>query len=99
MRKTIRYCHDNIVLATAISPDGRLAATGGGNNQEIHLWTLHDGELQKRFRGSDYLGGNLYLIAIGVSDYQNDTLDLRYAAADAHALHNALIAQQGKAYH
>ena len=32
--------HDNVVIATAISPDGRWAATGGGSNNEIHLWDL-----------------------------------------------------------
>jgi WD40 repeat protein len=32
--------HDNIVLA----PDGRWAATGGGDNSEIHLWDLASGE-------------------------------------------------------
>ena len=36
--------HDNVVLATAFSPDGRWAATGGGNNQEIHLWDPHSGK-------------------------------------------------------
>jgi WD40 repeat protein len=42
--------------------------------------------------------GDLYLVAVGVSDYKEDNLDLHYAAADAHALHRALVAQQGKAY-
>ena len=36
--------HDNIVLATAFSPDGRWAATGGGANMEIHLWDPHSGK-------------------------------------------------------
>ena len=36
--------HDNIVIATAISPDGHWAATGGGGNSEIHLWDLASGE-------------------------------------------------------
>ena len=36
--------HDNIVLATAFSPDGRWAATGGGANEEIHLWDSHSGK-------------------------------------------------------
>ena len=36
--------HDNVVLATAFSPDGRWAATGGGRNQEIHLWDPHSGK-------------------------------------------------------
>jgi len=43
--------HDNIVIATAVSPDGRVVATGGGNNHEIHLWSLHDGKLQQRLSG------------------------------------------------
>jgi WD40 repeat protein len=43
--------HDNIVLATAISPSGRWAATGGGNNQEIQIWTLRDGKLKQRLVG------------------------------------------------
>jgi uncharacterized caspase-like protein len=37
-------------------------------------------------------------VAVGVSDYKEDNLDLHYAAADAHALHRALVAQEGKAY-
>jgi WD40 repeat protein len=44
-RELITYReHDNIVLATAISPDGRWAATGGGNNHEIHIWDLTTGK-------------------------------------------------------
>jgi WD40 repeat protein len=31
---------ENIVLGAAISPDGRLAATGGGNNSLIHVWEM-----------------------------------------------------------
>ena len=43
--ETVTYSgHDNIVLATAISPDGRWAATGGGDNRGIHLWDLASGE-------------------------------------------------------
>ncbi len=38
--------HDNSVLATAFSPDGRWAATGGGANMEIHLWDPHSGKPQ-----------------------------------------------------
>ncbi|MDM8517767.1 caspase family protein [Desulfobacterales bacterium HSG16] len=43
--------HDNIVLATAISPDGRLAATGGGNNQDLLIWDLSTGKVKKRLSG------------------------------------------------
>ena len=42
-REIVTYSgHDNIVLATAISPDGRWAATGGGDKEEIHLWDLRE---------------------------------------------------------
>jgi WD40 repeat protein len=30
--------HDNAVQASAFSPDGRWVATGGGANNEIHIW-------------------------------------------------------------
>ncbi len=55
---------------------------------------------QVYFTGNRQERRNLYLVAVGVSDYQDDSLglDLRYAAADAHALHNILVTQQGKAY-
>ena len=43
--------HQNIVLATAISPDGTIAATGGGNNQEIYLWDIRTGTIQQRLIG------------------------------------------------
>ncbi|MBS0587449.1 MAG: caspase family protein [Proteobacteria bacterium] len=43
--------HQNIVLATAISPDGNTAATGGGNNQEIYLWNIRTGTIQQRLIG------------------------------------------------
>lgn len=36
--------HDNVVLATAISPDGRTAATAGGDNDEIYLWSTRTGQ-------------------------------------------------------
>jgi WD40 repeat protein len=35
--------HNNVVVAAAISPDARLAATGGGSDQEIRLWELATG--------------------------------------------------------
>jgi len=44
--------HDNIVLATAISPDGRWAATGGGDNKEIHIWDLKTGAPRLREDGT-----------------------------------------------
>ena len=44
--------HDNIVLAAAISPDGRLVATGGGNNNEIHVWDVQTGETRHVLGGT-----------------------------------------------
>jgi WD40 repeat protein len=35
--------HNNVVFAAAISPDGRWAATGGGDNKEIYIWDLKTG--------------------------------------------------------
>ncbi len=43
--------HDSIVLATAVSPDGRLAATGGGSDQEIYLWDIRTGNVKQRLAG------------------------------------------------
>ena len=43
--------HTNIVLATDISPDGRIAATGGGNDQEIYLWDLNTGKVKHKMVG------------------------------------------------
>ena len=43
--------HDNIVLATAISPDGMTAVTGGGNDNEIYLWDLNTGKVKQKMVG------------------------------------------------
>ncbi|MEM7426620.1 MAG: caspase family protein [Pseudomonadota bacterium] len=43
--------HDNIVLAVAVSPDGKLAATAGGKNNEIHIWTLENPQVVARLKG------------------------------------------------
>lgn len=44
--------HDHLVIATATSPNGRLAATGGGSNNEIHIWNMDSGRVVKTLRGS-----------------------------------------------
>ena len=43
--------HDNIVIAAAVSADGRLAATAGGNQAQIHIWSLETGETKQTFVG------------------------------------------------
>jgi WD40 repeat protein len=48
--------HDGLVLATAVSPDARWAATGGGDDNQIHLW---DPRTTGRRHGLD--GGSLQL--------------------------------------
>ena len=40
--------HNDIVVAAALSSDGRLVATGGGTGHEIHLWDSQGGQLQQR---------------------------------------------------
>ena len=44
--------HDLLVFATATSPQGRLAATAGGINNEIHIWDMQTGQVTKKLRGS-----------------------------------------------
>jgi WD40 repeat protein len=44
--------HKNIVLATAFSPDGKLAATAGGDQNEVYLWNATNGEVVQRLVGA-----------------------------------------------
>lgn len=43
--------HDNMAFAAALSPDGSLAATAGGNVNEIQLWDPATGRLVHRLAG------------------------------------------------
>jgi WD40 repeat protein len=43
--------HDNIVIASAIAPDGRVAVTGGGNSSQIHVWELLTGKTLRVLSG------------------------------------------------
>lgn len=43
--------HDSLVLAVAISPDGRMVATGGGSNNEVRLWNPRTGKLVRALSG------------------------------------------------
>jgi WD40 repeat protein len=43
--------HKNIVLATAISSDSQLAATAGGEDNEIYIWKLKTGEIKHNLSG------------------------------------------------
>src|SRR5215471_6443145 len=44
--------HDNIVLASTFSPDGRLVATGGGDNKEINVWDPRSGDTKAVLKGT-----------------------------------------------
>ena len=44
--------HDNVVLASAVAPDGRLVATAGGDRNEIHIWDAQTGETRQVLRGT-----------------------------------------------
>ncbi len=48
--------HDNIVIASAIGPNGRTAITGGGNSGQIHVWDLLTGKTQKVLVGTGASG-------------------------------------------
>ena len=43
--------HQNIVPATAISPNNQLAATGGGDDKEVYLWDIHTGKVRHKLVG------------------------------------------------
>lgn len=58
--------HDNIVLSVAISPDGKLAATAGGKNNEIHIWTIDNPKVLAVLKGK---GRAVH--AVGVSENGN----------------------------
>lgn len=43
--------HTNRVHCGGLSPDGKLAVTAGGNNNEVFVWRTADGSLVQRFGG------------------------------------------------
>ena len=61
--------HNNIVVAAAISPDGRIAATAGGTELEIHVWSLATGKIAARSDGSPVIlrGTGAEVFAVGAS--------------------------------
>lgn len=43
--------HQNVVLATAVSPNGRYAASAGGNRHEIFIWDLYTQRVHHKIVG------------------------------------------------
>jgi WD40 repeat protein len=50
-KELVAYKHD-IAFAAALSPDGRLVATGGGGNHDAHVWDLKTGETKQVLSGT-----------------------------------------------
>ena len=65
-----------------------------------HGWSV-PAEVRLKWKGQNQvnlLKPTLYILSIGVSDYQNDDYDLRYAAKDAKDFAMAMQAQKGGLY-
>jgi WD40 repeat protein len=83
--------HDNISNAAAVSPDGRLAATSGGNEQEVQIWDLRTGATIRTLAGKGRPGWAVGFSADGqriawgaktkpgwnVNDYAEPTFSMR----------------------
>ena len=46
--------HNSVILATAVSPDGRIAATGGGDDNVIYLWDMESGDKTRELNGKGH---------------------------------------------
>ena len=44
--------HDNVVGASAFSPDGSVVATGGGHDDVIYVWDLKNGDTNAALKGT-----------------------------------------------
>ena len=53
--------HRNSVKAVDVSPDGRLAASGGGNDHEVWVWELDTGRPVRKMAGA---GGPVWSVGI-----------------------------------
>ncbi len=51
--------HDGLVMAVAIDPSGKIAATSGGNDNELHLWSIADAKALRVVRG---IGGAIWSV-------------------------------------
>jgi WD40 repeat protein len=73
--------HDNVVIAAAISPDGRLVATGGGNNRKVHVWDIATGETRRMLVGD---GASRW-----ATGFSPDGSRIAWGSTSAYTTHNA----------
>lgn len=50
-RFRVGQMHTNLVSHASLSPDGKLVASLGGNNQELRVWRAQDGQVVQRSSG------------------------------------------------
>jgi WD40 repeat protein len=51
-RRLVFPHHNNTVLTGAVSPDGKLAVTAGGDDHEGFIWRVADGEVLQKLKGA-----------------------------------------------
>jgi hypothetical protein len=51
--------HDNIIMSTAVFTDGKMVATGGGDNHQLYLWNPRNGEAITKLVGT---GGTVWSV-------------------------------------
>jgi WD40 repeat protein len=94
--------HDNNVSALAVSPDGKIAATAGGDAQEIYLWSLANGAEIRKLVGrgrpvwSVGFAPDGRSIAFGMTSWRKDRLGRAPELNDRGPLEQVLILDQGE---
>lgn len=86
--------HKKAITALQFSPDGRFVLTGS-LDENIKLWKyLPDTPPKKR---PNFLNSQTYVMIVGVSQYQNPKLNLKYAASDAWRIYSFYKSPEGGA--
>ncbi len=84
----------------SLEKDISLELTNGSNKVQVSVLNMAGVESYKETRYVNYRGPsilpNLYVLAIGVSDYDDNNFDLAFAAKDASDLSDFYANQQGK---
>jgi WD40 repeat protein len=94
--------HDNTVTALAISSDGKIAATAGGDAQEIYLWDLATGAVIRKLVGrgrpvwSVGFAPDGRSIAFGTTSWPKDSTDRGPQLNDRGSLEQILVLDRGE---